>query len=61
MSVEPLFETLAAYSVDPLFPWLTVFFITFVLEEGRRSLLSCSHYPTTSRYRLPPLRSTLVC
>ncbi|MBC7710157.1 MAG: VTT domain-containing protein [Rhizobacter sp.] len=34
MSVESLFETLAAFSVDPLFLWLVVFFITFVLEEG---------------------------
>jgi len=34
MSAESLFETLAGFSVDPLFLWLAVFFITFVLEEG---------------------------
>ena len=34
MSAESLFETLTVFSVDPLFLWLAVFFITFVLEEG---------------------------
>ena len=34
MSVDSLFQTLSAFSVDPLFLWFSIFFITFVLEEG---------------------------
>ena len=34
MSVDSLFQTLSAFSVDPLFLWFAIFFITFVLEEG---------------------------
>lgn len=34
MSVDSLFQTLSGFSVDPLFLWFAIFFITFVLEEG---------------------------
>ena len=34
MSVDSLFQTLSGFSVDPLFLWFSIFFITFVLEEG---------------------------
>ena len=34
MSAESLFQTLSGFSVDPLFLWFAIFFITFVLEEG---------------------------
>ena len=34
MSVDSLFQTLSGFSVDPLFLWLAIFFVTFSLEEG---------------------------
>ena len=34
MSVDSLFQTLSGFSVDPLFLWLAIFFVTFILEEG---------------------------
>lgn len=34
MSADSLFQTLSGISVDPLFLWFSIFFITFVLEEG---------------------------
>ena len=34
MSVDSLYHTLSGISVDPLFLWFAIFFITFVLEEG---------------------------
>ncbi len=34
MSADSLFQTLSGFSVDPLFLWFSIFFITFVLEEG---------------------------
>ena len=34
MSADSLFQTLSGVSVDPLFLWFSIFFITFVLEEG---------------------------
>lgn len=34
MSADSLFQTLSGFSVDPLFLWFAIFFITFVLEEG---------------------------
>lgn len=34
MSADSLFQTLAGFSVEPLFLWFAIFFITFVLEEG---------------------------
>ncbi len=34
MSVESLIQSLSGFSVDPLFLWFSIFFITFVLEEG---------------------------
>ncbi len=34
MSADSLFQMLSGFSVDPLFLWFSIFFITFVLEEG---------------------------
>ncbi len=34
MSAGSLFQTLSALSIDPTFLWFSIFFITFVLEEG---------------------------
>ena len=34
MSADSLFQMLSGFSVDPLFLWFAIYFITFVLEEG---------------------------
>lgn len=38
MSSDSLFQTLSGISVDPLFLWFAIFFITFVLEEGAATI-----------------------